>query len=466
MTNETKVDQNKRLLYMLVRGDMDLDQTGFAAATRTSASQVSVYLHGDRTVPDVVLERAVDARPFPRTLVRPALRAIRSFRAAARGWSRVDRALSETYFAELLAWSGETLEMIFTTAAPATPQRAATAPSPMDRDLAAQLWPRLEPRNARQRLAMIEEIEEIQIWSLCELVAAKSIEMAPSSPAQALELAELALRIAELCQGDEELRLSARGYAWFHIANARRVANDLPGSDVALVTATTLWSADASEKSGLFNEAIVLGLEATIRKSQRRFSEANERLAEALVADRGDLRGKLLLQKAQLLGALGEVESSTEVLREALSHINEELEPRPTLGVRCRFLFNLCLQGRAAEAAPHLPETQALAERLGQAVDLIQVAFIAAKIAAGTGHVKEAEKAFEQTRERFASLEPPLALDYAQVSLDLAALRIFCEAARREAATVELARRVIRFLHRSQHDLELKFEETGEAEAL
>jgi hypothetical protein len=40
----------------------------------------------------------------------------------------------------------------------------------------------------------------------------------------------------------------------------------------------------------------------------------------------------------------------------------------------------------------------------------------------------------------------------------LAALRIFCEAARREAATVELARQVIRFLHQSQHDPELKFE--------
>jgi hypothetical protein len=41
----------------------------------------------------------------------------------------------------------------------------------------------------------------------------------------------------------------------------------------------------------------------------------------------------------------------------------------------------------------------------------------------------------------------------------LAAIGIFCEAARREAATVELARRVIRFLDRSQHDPELKFEE-------
>ena len=41
----------------------------------------------------------------------------------------------------------------------------------------------------------------------------------------------------------------------------------------------------------------------------------------------------------------------------------------------------------------------------------------------------------------------------------LAAVKLFCDAARQEKATVELARRVIRFLHRSQHDPELKLEE-------
>jgi hypothetical protein len=40
----------------------------------------------------------------------------------------------------------------------------------------------------------------------------------------------------------------------------------------------------------------------------------------------------------------------------------------------------------------------------------------------------------------------------------LVALRIFCEAAKREAATVELVRQVARFLYRAQSDPELKFE--------
>ena len=40
----------------------------------------------------------------------------------------------------------------------------------------------------------------------------------------------------------------------------------------------------------------------------------------------------------------------------------------------------------------------------------------------------------------------------------LAALQIFCEAASRGAATVELTRDVMRFLHRSQEDPEVRFE--------
>ena len=181
------------------------------------------------------------------------------------------------------------------------------------------------------------------------------------------------------------------------------------------------------------------------------------------------------------------------------SHINEEREPRIALGVRCEFLFNLCMQGRAAEAAHRLREVQALAEQLRQEVDLIHVSVIRGKIAAGTGRAEEAEEIFELARRKFASVKPPLVLDYALVSLDLglllleqdrtsevrilgeqmawifssqgvrrealAALRIFCDAAKHDAATMELTWRVIRFLHRSKHDPDVKFETTEEAEA-
>jgi tetratricopeptide (TPR) repeat protein len=488
-----KVDHDARLVYVLLRYSDYLDQTGFSSATRTAASQVSLYLRGERTLPEDILERAADARGFPRVLLRPARRAIRSFRAAAKGWSRADRMLAEMFFADLLALSGEALEVIFAAGAPAAKPKAPAVPRVEDREAAAGLWLKLERRNPRQRLAMVEEIEEFQSWAVSELVSAKSIEVAPSSPADALELAGLALRIAEVCAGDKLLCQRAEGYAWFHVANARRVANDIPGSGPALETAIKLWEAGASGDPGLFDETWVLWIEATVRKAQRRFPEARQRIEQALGADRGDLRGKLLLTKAQILQSLGDVESSTEVLQEAIPHIDEQREPRTALGTRCQYLFNLCLRSRAVEAAPLLREVEALAERLGQKVDLVRVGALGGLIAAGTGRAEEAEEAFEKARRSFVSFEPPLVLDYALVSLELAlllleqnrlpqvsaladqmawifthqgmqpealaAIRIFCEAAGREAATVELARRVIRFLDRSQYDPELRFEE-------
>ncbi len=218
------------------------------------------------------------------------------------------------------------------------------------------------------------------------------------------------------------LRFRTRGYAGFHVANARRAANDLPGSDAALADAKKLWEAGAAGDPGLFNTTWVYWIEATIRKSQCRFPEALQRIEAALAADRGDLRGKLLLTKAQILRALGDVETSTEVLREAIPEIDEKQEPRTALGVRCQFLLNLCLQDRAMEAAPHLGEVLVLADQLGQEVDQVRVAALGGLIAAGTGRAEEAEEAFEQARRRFASFEPPLVFDYALVSLDLGLL--------------------------------------------
>lgn len=204
MSKRPKVDRDARLVYVLLRYDVDLDQADFADLTQTSPGQVSLYDRGERTVPEAILERAAESIGFPPNLLRPARRAVRSFRAAARGWSRPDRVLAETVSTELLACAGEALEVILSAGAEPR-KRVAAVPGPRDREAAAELWQRLERRNARQRLAVVEELEEYQTWALCELVCAKSLEMAPVSPAQALELAELALRIAELCPGDPGL---------------------------------------------------------------------------------------------------------------------------------------------------------------------------------------------------------------------------------------------------------------------
>ena len=486
------VNQDAGIVLLFLRRGQGWSQVRLAKAAHTSPNLINDYEQGRKELSRKRLGLLISFMGVPPEVIEENLARLEANRAAAGAAgltparrrieavvARVGRLTTEYARAALsiVALEGEALRA---------------------REEARRLWARFERRKTDERLALVEETVEVRTWAVVELVSARSIDRAPSSPAEALELAELALRIAELCLGGEGLRQRAQGYAWFHVANARRVTNDLPRADMALSKAKPLWKAGAPGDPGLFDETWVYWIEATVRAAQRRFPEARKRIERALAIDRGSLRGKLLLTKAQILGALGDIEGSTGVLEEASLRVDEEREPRTALGVRCRLLENLCLQGRAAEAASHIREVQALAAKLAQEMDLVRVSYLSGKIAAGAGRAEEAEEKFEQVRKKFASLKPPLMLDYALVSLDLglllleqgrtsevrilgeqmasifsnqgvrrealAALRIFCDAARRDAATTELTWRVIRFLHRSQHDPELKFEVIGEAQ--
>ena len=94
--------------WLLPEARKSLDPKG----RRAAVSQVSLYDRGERTLPRQVLERAADECGFPRALLDPARRAIRSFRAAARGWSRAARVLAETFFTELLELGASALEVV------------------------------------------------------------------------------------------------------------------------------------------------------------------------------------------------------------------------------------------------------------------------------------------------------------------------------------------------------------------
>jgi tetratricopeptide (TPR) repeat protein len=197
------------------------------------------------------------------------------------------------------------------------------------------------------------------------------------------------------------------------------------------------------------------------------------------------------MSKSNILRRLDDPEGSTAVLLEADFLIDAQREPRLAFGVRFNLLVDLCALGRAAEGAPRLPEVWALAERLGEALDLTRCLWLQGQIDAGLGRLAQAAAAFRQVRRNF--LEHPLPYDYALASLDLslvlleegrtaevreiaeemlwifkaqgvhrealAALRLFCEAAKQETATIALARQVERYLRRAQLDPGLRFEE-------
>jgi transcriptional regulator with XRE-family HTH domain len=365
------------------------------------------------------------------------------------------------------------------------------------RERAEVLWKRLARRSAGDCLALVEDSKKFRSWALCERVAAESIAAAPNHPRQALELAELARRIAELTPGSQSWQWRLQGYAWAHVSNARRVCNDLPGAEQAMDRAWKLWEDGATGDPGLLEETWLPGLDAALRRSQRRFSEALKRIDEALALDRGELRAQILITKASILLTLGDSEGSTLVLQEVVPLIDSGREPRLAFGVRFNLLVDLCRLGKAAEAERRLPEVRELAQRLGGELDLVRAVWLEGNIAAGLSRMDAAYAAFQQVRREFTVRE--LAYDCALVSLELAmllleqgrtaevrtlvgemlwifraqgvhreglaALQIFYDAARKETATAELAQRLVSYLYQAQHDPELRFDPENGAEA-
>lgn len=491
MEHDRKADRPALLAMVLLRHLKGWDQAGLAKASKTAVSQISAY-HNGRPVPREVLERIAAAADFPSHLLDSLLRVLRAFVLAAEGRSRVDRVIAEGAVAELTALAGRALDVIL---APQGRQHVFRPPTPADREEAAVLWENLRPLTGRERSLLVEEASEYRTWALCEKVVAESIERAANEPREALGLAELALRIAELAPASALFRSRLRGYALACVSNGHRVCQDVRSAEDAFLRARGLWVEGAIGDPGLLTEAVLPWIEAALRREQRRFPEALQRIDEALALARGDLRGKILVSKARILETLGDPDGSTAALTEAALLIDAKRDPRTAWGVRFNLIVDLCELERFEEAMPRLSQIRELATQLGGELDLLRVSWLEGKVAAGLGRSEEAEATFETVRKKFEAESLPY--NYALVSLDLsllllaqgkspevktlaremlwifrsqgihrealAALQIFCEAARQEVATVELTRSICRFLHRAQYDPELQFEREQEA---
>lgn len=358
------------------------------------------------------------------------------------------------------------------------------------REQAPVLWRRMKKRTPSERRALVEDGPEFRSWALCELICKESEKAAADNAGRARELAELALFIAELAIGEASWRRRLQGYAWAHVGNARRVGGNLPGAEEAFSRAGELWQAGASGDPGLLDEAQVLSLEASLRTIQGRLPEATTLLDLALAAAPKALRPNLLIKKARLLEWAGDYEGALAILGDAAPLVLPQEDSRLIFMLRHNHASNLMHLGRYAEAEALLPELQPLAVRLSNELDGVRLRWLKGRIAAGLGKMEEALVALSQVREEFAargtSYDAALAtLELAVLYLDqgrtfevkmlarqmapifraqgvhceaLAALRLFCEAAEKESATVELARRVTEYLYRAQHNPSLQFE--------
>ncbi len=339
---------------------------------------------------------------------------------------------------------------------------------------------------AKERRDLIEAFPKFWKWALAVRVCEASVKSVSHDAGEALELAKLAVSIAERVPGEDSWRSRLLGYCWAHVANALRVANDLAGADKAFARAWVLWREGSDSAPDLLDEWLLPAMEASLRRDQRRFPEALELLGRARTSQGGSSSSAsltILLNESNVFSLMGEPQRSLAALTEAAQLCEASGDRRKLLVLRFNIAEDLCQLERFGEAAQLLPQVRELALQQANELDLIRVGWLTAKVAAGQGRSEEAIAGFEQVSRNFTDRE--LAYDAALSSLDLsvlwlkagrtaevkaladsmvwifrakgiarealAALKVFCDAARQESATVKLAREVIAKIERARH---------------
>ena len=461
-----------RHVVVFLRFKADLTQEEFGKAAGVHQGLLSRYERGQQAPSEKTLRRMATAADMPWPLVVQ----MQSFFAVV--LAAAGRRTSVQPVAEPL--DAAALEPVLLAVAPYLAADAAAEPNPQTpeeaRREAEQVWAALERFPQRERRRLLELAPRAsQSGALAVRVCDASERAAADTPGEALELADLALWIAQRAAGSSPGRLE--GYCWAHMGNARRVANDHTGADVAFRQAWDLWRRGADADPELLTEWRLLDLEASLRRDQRRFPESLDLLDRALAASGGDqaAAGRILLKKEFTLEQMGDIEGALAALAGAAPLVEASGDPHLLFTLRFNTADDLRHLEHYEEAAARLPGVRELAEQQGNDLDLLRLAWLEARVAAGLGRKEEAMAGLEQVQRAFT--ERTLAYDAALAGLDLAALwleagrtaevrelavamawifkakgiarealaslKLFCEAAQWEKATAALARRTL-----------------------
>jgi tetratricopeptide (TPR) repeat protein len=325
-----------------------------------------------------------------------------------------------------------------------------------------------------------------------EVLCRESRRLAGEAADRAVELAELAVLIAEQLQDDQfaaDWLGEIRALACSHLGNALRAAGDLLGAEKSF-SASDRWWGEAED--ALSYEPVLLDLKASLRCAQSRFPEAIELLERAInlyQEGRPEQRdphhaGRSMLKKGLALLQSGEAALAVEALRDAARLLEAAREPRLLLVLKHNLLSCLVRLERLSEAQVLLPEVRSLGREVGSPLDALRLRWIEGRLALAFGEREAAEEALREVRMGLVSRQ--IAFDAALVSLELsalllesgrtmevkeiaremvpiflsqeilrealAALAAFQSAALLETATAEMARQVAAFLDRSRSD--------------
>jgi transcriptional regulator with XRE-family HTH domain len=423
--------EDLRVLVGLLRLLPDRTQAEMAAAAGLHPSTLSRYEHGETSPDRRTLEKLADAVSVPMWaidgLMLPLIAVTRALAAGEAAELPKDLpgllavALNQPQSA---AASAAIAEFLLEPTTASGEAEAAQLPPAIagDQDLAVlEAW-----SFAPTPLAESPPPADLGWWrdleGLVERLCIASEEAAAHDAARSLELARVALGVAELAPGPAAVQSRLRGFVWGFVGNAQRVGSLLSAATASFASASTLWRAGISAPGSRLAEWRLLDLEASLRRDQRQFATALDLVDRALAQAPTAARGRILLKKAYTLEQAGEIAGALAALREAAPLVDAAGEPRPSWILRINLLLVLCQLGRYAEAEAGLPELQARTRELGNDLDRLRARWVTARVSAGLGRRGEAAAELDEVREEFARRR--IAYDTALVSLELAILHL------------------------------------------
>jgi tetratricopeptide (TPR) repeat protein len=346
---------------------------------------------------------------------------------------------------------------------------------------------------AEQRNLVLQNSLRFRTWGVFELIIDRSLENSIRDPAYAEELGLLALQLSEFLSTSRygaEVISDLRARAWAYLGNALRIRSDLRGAEEAFQKAYTELQKGTRDP---LERAILLDLEASLRKDQRLFDAAYKLLRRAisifLQTEQRHRAGRSLVKLATVHHTAGNLEEGIPLLYQALELIDPEQEPRLLLCTRHNLIDDLAELGRFLEAQRLYRDTRTLYRNFPDPWSQNRRKWVKGKIARGLGQTDQAESLFLAARDGFINEGIPY--DTALVSLELAtlyaeqrrtadlkrlaeemvpifsslhihrealaALAYLKHAVESERATVDLVTGVASYLRRAQHDPSLRF---------
>ena len=250
-------------------------------------------------------------------------------------------------------------------------------------DLLAEL---LREPIARRHQRVCEE-EGCHSLKLCELLRAQSKEKWFSDPAAGIDLAELAVEVAEHldpARYGSHLVVDAQALSWAYLGNGFRIVCDLWRAEKAMHRA---WCLQLQDDGDSYSKAELFNLTSSLLNVQGRYDEAIRLTDKAIslyreVDDR-HFEGATLIHKGLHLSEQGFYQEAILQFRMGLNQVNPEREPRLLLAGTNNLIGILSLVGRPEHAWKLLKESEPLYQESGNLILLARLGGLRGIVARG-----------------------------------------------------------------------------------